>query len=128
MPVIQARTILKLLGGIAVGVAVLAAAGWFAFVPFAQEPGYEFVKAWGGKGSEPGRFDDPTGIAVAWSESIKTYRYTTEEFCQALVVSKLAPIRGGLPDSRSRVTLSPARREYVPIGSTPAVPAGDVRR
>lgn len=68
MPVVKGRTILKILGGIVVAVAALAAAGWLAFVPSAQEPGYELVKAWGGKGSDPGRFNDPTGIAVAGGE------------------------------------------------------------
>lgn len=51
-----------------VGIVILLAAGWLAFVPSAQEPGYEFVKAWGGKGDGPGKFNDPTGIAVADGE------------------------------------------------------------
>ncbi len=48
--------------------AVLVAAAAIAFVPRAKEPGYEFVTAWGGKGFEPGKFDDPTGIAVTANE------------------------------------------------------------
>ncbi|MFQ5764357.1 MAG: NHL repeat-containing protein [Rhodospirillales bacterium] len=55
-------------GGLAVAVVVLAAAGWAAFVPSPQEPAYVFVAAWGGKGGASGKFDDPTGIAVAGDE------------------------------------------------------------
>jgi DNA-binding beta-propeller fold protein YncE len=50
-------------------VAVVAVvAGSVAFFPSAKEPGYEFVGAWGEKGSGLGEFDDPTGIAVAEGE------------------------------------------------------------
>jgi hypothetical protein len=62
------RTVLRVLASVALGMAVVAVAGWLAFVPFAKEPGYAFVKAWGGKGSGPGQFSDPTGIAVAGEE------------------------------------------------------------
>ncbi len=68
MAMIKARTVLKILGGIVLGVIVLAAAGWIAFVPSAKEPPYEFVKAWGEKGAGPGQFSDPTGITVADGE------------------------------------------------------------
>ena len=54
--------------GILAALAVLAGLGWLAFVPSAKEPAYEFVKAWGEKGSGPGQFHDPTGIAVAGVE------------------------------------------------------------
>lgn len=50
------------------GILIVLAAGWLAFVPSAQEPGYEYLKAWGGKGDGPGEFNDPTGIAVADGE------------------------------------------------------------
>lgn len=33
-----------------------------------QEPPYSLVLSWGGKGNEPGQFDDPTGIAVTSTE------------------------------------------------------------
>lgn len=33
-----------------------------------REPSYELVASWGGKGSEPGKFSDPTGIAVSADE------------------------------------------------------------
>jgi len=33
-----------------------------------QEPPYKLVQSWGEKGSEPGQFNDPTGIAVSDSE------------------------------------------------------------
>ncbi len=68
MTMFKSRAVLKFLGGILLGVLVLAAAGWIAFVPPAQEPPYEFIKTWGGKGSAPGQFNDPTGIAVAAGE------------------------------------------------------------
>lgn len=68
MALIKERTVLKILGGIVIGVAALAAAGWIAFVPSAKVPPYEFVGAWGGKGSGPGQFNDPTGIAITEGE------------------------------------------------------------
>ncbi len=52
----------------AIGAVVLAGGLWLAFVPFASEPDYRQVAAWGGKGSAPGEFHDPTGIAVAGGE------------------------------------------------------------
>lgn len=39
----------------------LASCSWF---PERQEPAYALVDSWGGQGAEPGRFDDPNGIAV----------------------------------------------------------------
>ena len=59
------RTVYRVIvGGVILLLAILVA-GWLAFVPWAKEPGYAFVKAWGEKGSGPGQFNDPTGIAVA---------------------------------------------------------------
>lgn len=51
-----------------IALAVIVAGGWLAFVPSAQELPYRFVTAWGEKGSAPGQFSDPTGIAVAGGE------------------------------------------------------------
>lgn len=62
---VKESKILKSPGWVIVGGTVLAGAGWLAFVPSAQEPGYEFVKPWGGSGTGTGEFNDPTGIAVA---------------------------------------------------------------
>ncbi len=62
------RTVFRIVGGLVGAVAVLLVAGWLAFIPSPKEPGYEFVAAWGGKGAGPGRFRDPTGIAVAGAE------------------------------------------------------------
>ncbi len=62
------QTALKIAGGVVAGMVVLFFAGWIAFVPSAQEPGYAFVKAWGERGSGPGQFHDPTGIAVSDGE------------------------------------------------------------
>ena len=64
----QRRRITKWIAApVLVIVAVLLAA-YLAFVPSAKEPGYVFVAAWGVKGSAPGAFHDPTGIAVAGEE------------------------------------------------------------
>lgn len=65
---IAARTVSRMLGSLLFGLVVLATAGWMLFVPSAVEPSYEFVKAWGSKGSGPGEFSDPTGIAIAGDE------------------------------------------------------------
>ena len=65
---LKLRTVFRILGGVALGLALVVAAGWLAFVPFAKEPGYVFVAAWGEKGGGPGQFDDPTGLAVAGEE------------------------------------------------------------
>ncbi len=62
------RRLLKWLGWLIGVLAILLVVGWFAFVPSAKEPGYEFVAAWGEKGEGPGQFDDPTGVAVADGE------------------------------------------------------------
>ncbi len=62
------NTILRIAGIIIAGLAVLFVVGWLAFAPSAKGPGYEFAMAWGKNGSAPGRFNDPTGIAVANDE------------------------------------------------------------
>ncbi len=62
------RTVLRIAGGSVLLLAGVGVAGWLAFVPWAREPGYAFVTAWGGKGDGPGQFNDPTGIAVAGDE------------------------------------------------------------
>ncbi len=64
----QLRSVIKWGRNLMLVLIALIAAGWLAFVPSAQEPPYEFVSTWGDKGSAPGQFDDPTGIAVANDE------------------------------------------------------------
>ena len=64
----MARIILKAAGVLVAGIVVLLAVGWLAFVPSAKEDGYAFVAAWGAKGTQPGQFHDPTGIAVSNGE------------------------------------------------------------
>lgn len=54
--------------GAVVVLAALAAIGWLAFVPQATEAGYAFVASWGGPGTAPGQFRDPTGLFVADGE------------------------------------------------------------
>jgi len=58
----------KVAGGSVLALAIVLVIAFFAFVPFAKEPPYVFALAWGGQGSDPGRFDDPTGIAVTGDE------------------------------------------------------------
>ncbi|MBL4865602.1 MAG: hypothetical protein JKY67_04415 [Pseudomonadales bacterium] len=41
---------------------------WLLWIPSEQEPPYRFTLDWGGKGSNPGQFHDPTGIAVTADE------------------------------------------------------------
>ncbi len=59
------QTALKASRIILVALALVIAVGWLALVPSAKEPPYAFVTSWGEKGSAPGQFNDPTGIAVA---------------------------------------------------------------
>lgn len=58
------NTVLKVVGGVAAGLVGLLVVAWLAWVPSATEPGYVFVTAWGERGSAPGQFNDPTGVAV----------------------------------------------------------------
>lgn len=59
---------LKLGRNAVIVLAIIIVSGWVAFVPSEKEAPYEFVAAWGGKGSATGQFNDPTGIAVAGDE------------------------------------------------------------
>lgn len=59
------RKITKVIIWSAVSIFAAAAALWLTFVPSAKEPGYVFVASWGAKGSAPGQFHDPTGIAIS---------------------------------------------------------------
>jgi len=36
---------------------------YLVWMPSPKEPAYTLVKTWGGKGSAPGQFNEPTGIA-----------------------------------------------------------------
>ena len=62
------RRVLKVLGWLALALVGLVVIGWLAFVPRAREPGYRMVAVWGEKGTAPGQFSDPTGIAVTDGE------------------------------------------------------------
>lgn len=62
------RKLIKFTVGGFLLIALVLVGGWFVFVPSAKEPAYQVVAAWGIKGSAPGTFDDPTGIAVAGNE------------------------------------------------------------
>ncbi|MGH8502939.1 MAG: NHL repeat-containing protein [Gammaproteobacteria bacterium] len=62
------RRLLKVMGGVALALLILLGLAYFIWVPGAEEPSYELVKVWGGKGTKPGRFNEPTGIAVTDDE------------------------------------------------------------
>lgn len=62
------RKLIKLAGGGLLATGIVLAGVWLAFVPSAREPGYRFIASWGTKGSAPGKFHDPTGVAVAGDE------------------------------------------------------------
>jgi DNA-binding beta-propeller fold protein YncE len=64
----QLKTAYKVARNGIITLALLITIGWLAFVPSAKEPPYQFIAAWGEKGSDPGQFNDPTGIAVAGDE------------------------------------------------------------
>jgi len=46
----------------------LASTVYLVWIPAPQEPPYSLVKSWGEKGTEPGQFNEPTGIAVTNDE------------------------------------------------------------
>lgn len=55
--------------GLLVLVAFAIALAWMGgAINWNQEPPYKLVHSWGGKGSGPGQFNDPTGIAVSDDE------------------------------------------------------------
>ncbi len=52
------------LTAVVIFLAILIPFVWVSWFPSAKEPSYEFVMSWGIKGSAPGQFHDPTGIAI----------------------------------------------------------------
>ena len=46
-------------------IVVLAATVYLVWIPGPQELPYTLVKTWGKKGTAPGQFNEPTGIAVS---------------------------------------------------------------
>jgi len=58
------KILLKILGGFTIFLLLIVAITWLFWIPSASGPGYVFVKAWGEKGSAPGQFNDPIGLAV----------------------------------------------------------------
>ena len=64
----MAKNLFRMLQGLAVLVITVIVVGWMVWVPSAKEPGYEYVGAWGSRGTGPGEFRDPTGIAVSGGE------------------------------------------------------------
>jgi len=61
---VKRQTVIKAGRHTFVALAVFLAVGWLAFVPSAKEPPYQFVSAWGEKGSGTGQFSAPGGVAV----------------------------------------------------------------
>ncbi len=62
------KVLYRILAGLAGLVVLLAVTVWLLWMPSAREPGYAFVTAWGERGTAPGQFNDPTGIAVTGDE------------------------------------------------------------
>ena len=62
------RFLAKLVAGVLIAVFFAAVLVWLVFIPSAKEPGYEMIAMWGTKGTGPGQFNDPTGIAIAGNE------------------------------------------------------------
>jgi len=62
------KKLIKIAGWSMAVIVVALIAGWWAFVPAASEPDYQFVASWGEKGTGDGQFDDPTGIALSGSQ------------------------------------------------------------
>ncbi len=62
------QVVSRVLGGMAACLVAFALLVWAIWIPSAKEPGYVFVAAWGERGSAPGQFHDPTGIAVSATE------------------------------------------------------------
>ena len=70
------RTVLRVIGGVVIFLMAILVGGWLAFVPWAKEPGYAFVKAWGENGDGPGQFNDSTGnvyVAGAFNRRIQKF-------------------------------------------------------
>ncbi len=49
-------------------IVVIGLAAWGLWFPGAQEPGYQFVRAWGAPGDGSGEFQNPIGIAIDGNE------------------------------------------------------------
>lgn len=62
------RWLRKMLLGMVVIALMLVGLVWWLWIPTSQEPLYRLVAVWGEKGTAPGQFLDPTGIAVTESE------------------------------------------------------------
>jgi len=62
------RIVLRIFIWFTIATGALVVLGWLAFVPMAKEAPYVFVASWGEKGSGPGQFNEPTGIAVSGGE------------------------------------------------------------
>ncbi len=62
------QIVTRVLGVVAACLLAFALLVWAIWIPSAKEPGYVFVAAWGERGSGPGQFRDPTGIAVTDTE------------------------------------------------------------
>ena len=97
--------LLKIAGGSVLVLVALIVSAWLAFVPFAKEPDYQFVASWGDKGTGPGEFHDPTGIAIAGTEVLSPMPGTgafrssiwRETSCGPLERTGMAPASSAAP-------------------------------
>ncbi len=67
------RIVLRVAGGLVIVVLAVLVGGWLAFVPWAKEPGYRFVAAWGEKGDGPGQFHEGGWMSVC--SHIRTFKH-----------------------------------------------------
>ena len=65
---VRQSSVLKGAGVVLLLLFALIGGVWIAFVPSAKEPSYQLDLSWGERGTGPGQFHDPTGIAVAGGE------------------------------------------------------------
>jgi DNA-binding beta-propeller fold protein YncE len=65
---VNTKKILWSFGSVTGATVIFLLMSWLIFVPSSGQPEYEFVTAWGEKGSGPGQFSDPIGIAVSHDE------------------------------------------------------------
>ena len=58
----------KSLGTAIIALLALVVVGAAVFIPLQSEPPYRLERTWGGHGDRPGRFNEPTGVAVGGGE------------------------------------------------------------
>jgi DNA-binding beta-propeller fold protein YncE len=62
------KRVLQIIKWISFTLITLVGVSYFFWIPSPQEAPYTLVKTWGSKGSSPGQFNEPTGIAAKGNE------------------------------------------------------------